>query len=130
LKEAALKQRSDSAPEAGGWGNRLKCRHSGASRNPSTQSARGGARKKKLDSGFRRGDGEFGELLAEQLLLLIHIFFRDIAGRNQSVDAGRQSLAPLCRLLLKKCWFSRTVRRDNRWGCARSSLSVKNYIRY
>ena len=46
-------------------------------------------------SSFRRkrdsihgGGGEFGELLAHQLLLLLDIFLGNVAGRDERVDPG------------------------------------------
>ena len=39
-------------------------------------------------SAFAGGDGEFGELAAEQLLLPIDIFLRNVAGRDERIDAG------------------------------------------
>ena len=44
--------------------------------------------KERAGTGFRRGDGEFGELLAHQLLLLLDIFLGNVAGRDERVDAG------------------------------------------
>jgi len=91
-KDSDRQVNPDSLPPRGGgpgWRVRaLKCRHSGASRTPSTHAARGGARTKEHGPGFRRGDGEFGELLAHQLLLLLDIFLGNVAGRDERVDAG------------------------------------------